>query len=231
VTASRRARPRPEPTPHTSTTDRPVVVVLHGLARTHRSVAGLRRAIEAAGWPTWSATYPSRRLSIGELSVAMAEQIQREAPAAAYHAVTHSMGGILVRHMRALLPWSRVVMMAPPNRGSRVGLALRDHPLYRWFYGPAGRELTEPEAWPPPPSPFAVLAGTRALSLGNPISWLTRGAELFPPDAPSDGTVSVEETKLPDMAAFAQIDASHTFIMDHPEARARTLAFLEHGRW
>lgn len=210
---------------------KPVVVVLHGLARTHRSVAGLRRAIEAAGWPTWSATYPSRALSIGELAPLMAERIRAEAPAAHYCAVTHSMGGILVRHMRDLLPWQRVVMMAPPNNGSRIGLALREHPLYRWFYGPAGRDLTEPAAWPAPPSPFGVIAGTRSFSLGNPVSWLTRAREMFPPDSPSDGTVSVEETKLPGMAAFATVDAPHTSIMDHAEARTLALRFLERGEF
>lgn len=207
------------------------VVVLHGLARTHRSVAGLRRAIEGAGWPTWSATYPSRRTTIEELARLTAARIREEAPAKSYHAVTHSLGGILVRHMRDALPWSRVVMLAPPNRGSRIGKALRDHPLYRWFYGPAGRDVTEPDAWPDPPEPFGVIAGTRAFSLANPISWLTRAGEMFPPDSPSDGTVSVAETQLPGMADFATVDAAHTFIMDHDLARAMTLRFLENGRF
>jgi len=208
-----------------------VVVVLHGLARTHRSVSGLTAVIANAGYKTWSATYPSRQQGIQELARSIAARIRAEAPADEYHAVTHSLGGILVRHMRDELPWSRVVMLAPPNRGSRVGLALRENPLYRWAYGPAGRDLTDASSWPDPPTPFGVIAGTRSFSIGNPISWLTRSAEMFPPDAPSDGTVSVEETKHPKMAAHAEIDATHTFIMNDPRARALTLEFLAEGRF
>jgi hypothetical protein len=168
-------------------------------------------------------------MSVLDLAGEMVARIQKEAPAPGYHAVTHSMGGILVRHMRGELPWSRVVMLAPPNQGTRIGRALKDHPLYRWLYGPAGQDLTKPETWPPPPSPFAVIAGTKSFSLANPTSWITTSAKLFPPDSPNDGTVSVEETKLPGMAAFAEVDATHTFIMNHERARALTIDFLRCG--
>lgn len=203
------------------------MVLLHGLARTHRSLSGLAKAIEAAGHRTWSATYPSRRLGIDALAEQVAAQIRREAPADEYLAVTHSLGGIIVRHMRDLLPWRGLVMLAPPNRGSRLAHALKDQPIYRWIYGPAGQEVCHWEAWPPPPSPFAVIAGTRSTSLANPVSWVTKSAKFFPPDTPNDGTISVEETKLEGMCAHVTVDASHTFIMNHPEARARVLGFLE----
>lgn len=206
------------------------VIVLHGLARTHRSVAKLRRAIGAAGYSTWSATYPSMRMGIRALAEHTAERIQKEAPRGPYHAVTHSLGGILVRHMHDLIPFERVVMLAPPNQGSRLASALAGHPLYRWLYGPAGQDVTDPTRWPPPPQPFMVIAGTRGSALGNPISWVTRAANFFPPETPSDGTLSVEETKHPSMTAFAAIDTSHTFIMNHPEAQRLTLRFLAEGR-
>jgi pimeloyl-ACP methyl ester carboxylesterase len=208
-----------------------VVLVLHGLARTRRSVSGLERAIAAAGYPTWSASYPSRQMSVEKLAEDVAARVQAEAPAEVYSAVTHSLGGIVVRHLAGRLPWRRVVMLAPPNRGSRLALALRDHPLYRWFYGPAGRDVTEPERWPAPPSPFAVIAGTKSTSIGNPVSWVTTGAQFFPPDSPNDGTVSVAETQHPAMAAFATVPATHTLIMNHPRAQALAIAFLREGRF
>ena len=70
----------------------------------------------------------------------------------------------------------------------------------------------------------------RSLSLVNPTSWITRGAALFPAGAPSDGTISVEETKHPDMSAFAEVDATHTFIMNHPRARQLVLRYLSAGQ-
>ena len=41
-----------------------------------------------------------------------------------------------------------------------------------------------------------------------------------------DGIVTVEETKLAGMAEHVVVDAIHTFVMDHPEARAAALRFL-----
>ena len=209
----------------------PVVVLLHGLARTHRSMAGLRRTLEAAGYRTWAGTYPSRSGDIAKMAEDTARRIREEAPAERYAAVTHSLGGILVRHMHDLLPWHRLVMLAPPNQGSRIAQVFAAHPLYRWFYGPAGQSVVDPATWPAPPQPFAVIAGTRALSIANPTSWLTRGVALFPPDQPSDGTVSAAETQHPAMSAYAEVDATHTFIMNHPEVRKRVLEFLRDGRF
>jgi len=200
------------------------VVLLHGLARGHRSLSPVRRALERAGFPTWARSYPSRARPIADLARETAARIRDDVPDGELAAVTHSLGGILVRHMGALLPFRAVVMLAPPNRGSRVAQAFASHPLYRWFYGPAGAELADPSRWPPPPSPFAVIAGTRGLDPKNPVTWLTRRA--IPAAEPSDGTVTVEETRLDGMAAFATVDASHTFIARHPEVHALVLRFL-----
>ncbi len=206
----------------------PTVVVLHGLARTHRSVRGMVRALERAGLRTWSESYPSRADTVESLARSLADRIARECDGELM-AVTHSLGGVVLRHMTPLLPWRRAVLVAPPNQGSAVARALRENPLFRWFYGPAGRQLAEPGDWPLPPEPFAVIAGARALALGNPTSWLTRGAKLFDPSDPSDGTVLVRETRLPSMSAFATVDESHTKIMDHPETQRLVIEFLRRG--
>jgi pimeloyl-ACP methyl ester carboxylesterase len=209
---------------------RPTVVLLHGLARTHHSVAPLRRAVERAGYPTWARTYPSRRMGIAELAATTAARIRADLGDVELAAVTHSLGGILVRHMAHLLPWRAVVMLAPPNRGSRVALAFRDHALFRWLYGPAGAELADPDGWPAPPSPFGVIAGTRGVERrANPVTWVTR--RVLDASEPSDGTVTVEETRLPGMADFATVDATHTWILRHRTAQRFVLSFLDHNRF
>lgn len=204
----------------------PVVVLLHGLARTHRSMDGMQRALDARGFRTLSLTYPSRRQDLKTLAADTAAQIRLQAPSDAYFAVTHSLGGILVRHMRELLPWKRVVMIAPPNQGSAVARVFAKNPLFRWFYGPAGVEVSDSKAWPDPPEPFMVIAGTRGLSAKNPTSWLTRSAGVFPAGVASDGTVSVEETKHPSMAEFREVDSTHTFIMNEPLVQDLVEKFL-----
>lgn len=208
----------------------PLVVLLHGLARGHGSMAKLGAVLRRHGFETWSRTYPSRRHSIAYLASALTEQLAEVAEDRPLHAVTHSMGGIILRHLRdPRLRWSRVVMLAPPNQGSRLAAGLVRNPLFRWFYGPAGRELADASAWPAPPAPFAVIAGTRNLALGNPTSWTV--GRRFPPGVRNDGTVAVDETKLPGMTAFAEVDATHTWIMNAQEAHRLILAFLQNGRF
>jgi hypothetical protein len=206
----------------------PLVVLLHGLARREGSMATLARALEGAGFATWTRTYPSRRMSIADAARTVADWLADAAAGRPLYAVTHSLGGVLVRHMTdPRLDWRRIVMLAPPSQGSTLAAAFADNPLYRWFYGPAGQELRDGSTWPAPPAPFAVIAGTRRRMFTNPTSWTV--ARRFGPDRDHDGTVAVDETRLPGMAAYAEIDATHTWIMNHPDAHARVVAFLRDG--
>jgi hypothetical protein len=200
---------------------RPVVVLLHGLARTRFSLSGLASHLERAGFTTWSRTYPSRQLSIAASADQIAGAIARELPLGRpLAAVTHSLGGILLRHVAQRIPFTRVVMLAPPNQGSRLSRALRDRPVYRWFFGHAGQELA--------PS-TAVIAGTGAKSSWNPTGWVSRSARVFAPGEANDGTLAVVETQIDGMAAFATVDASHSWIMNHADARALVVRFLQTG--
>jgi hypothetical protein len=132
---------------------------------------------------------------------------------------------VIVRHLHdPRLAWQRIVMLAPPNRGSRLAATMQTNPLFRWFYGPAGAELADASQWPAPPAPFAVIAGTRRLSLTNVTSW-TAG-RLFPAGVANDGTVAVDETRLPGMTAFAEVDATHTWIMNAPRVHALVAEYL-----
>ena len=204
---------------------KPTVVLLHGLARSRVSLSGLRRFLEREGYPTFAPAYASRRRSIADAAKDLTEAILRDFSGRELAAVTHSLGGILVRHMHdPRLSWRRIVMLAPPNRGSRVAQMLGDRPLVRWLFGPAAGELADARDWPPPPAPFAVIAGTRPGAL-SPVAWAARGFGLFA-NVAHDGTVAVEETRLEGMAAFTTVDATHTFIMNHPAARAKVLEFL-----
>lgn len=42
-----------------------------------------------------------------------------------------------------------------------------------------GVELSEGDAWPRPPQPCGVIAGTRALAFTNPTSWITQSFGLL----------------------------------------------------
>jgi len=212
----------PAPSPE----NQPPVVLLHGLARTHLSMAGMARFLRQHGYTTWMRTYPSRRRPVLELAEIVADWIREEHGERPVHVVTHSLGGILVRHMAAQLPLARVVMLAPPNSGSTLAGALQDFGPFGLLYGPAGQDVATNSTRPVPAAPTAVIAGTRATSVGNPISCLSGGLRVFGKDRPNDGTVAVDETHLPGMTDFAEVDTSHTWIMNDPRVREMTLRFL-----
>lgn len=207
---------------------KPLVVLLHGLARGHGSMAGMARFLRANGFETFGRTYPSRRHSIAYLANEVTDWICEHAGDRPICAVTHSMGGVIVRHLHdPRIKWHRIVMLAPPNRGSQLAAAINTNPIFRWYYGPAGAELADGATWPAPPAPFAVIAGTRGLALGNPTSWTI--GRRFPANVAHDGTVAVEETRLAGMSAFAEVDATHTWIMNDARTRALVLRYLTAG--
>ena len=70
------------------------------------------------------------------------------------------------------------------------------------------------------------MVAERARDAGNPTSWVTRGGGTFAPGEENDGTLAVEETRLPELAAFAKVAASHTWIMDDEAARAEVVRLL-----
>ena len=53
----------------------------------------------------------------------------------------------------------------------------------------------------------------------------------FPPSTPNDGTVAVDETRLPDLRDFATVDATHTWIMNDSRVQAWVAEFLRTGRF
>jgi hypothetical protein len=208
----------------------PFVVLLHGLARREGSMARLAAHLTGHGFDTRSYRYPSRRASLAEIAAELGDAIARDAAGRPISAVTHSMGGVVARHLHdPRLAWQRIVMLAPPNQGSRIARELTRHPIFRWFYGPAGGELGAAAGWPAPPAPFAVIAGTRARSLSNPTSW-TAGRR-FPPGVAHDGTVAVDETRLDGMADFAEVDATHTWIMNDVRVHDLVVRYLRNGRF
>ncbi len=207
------------------------VVLLHGLARTASSMSRMHDALVDDGFDVENVDYPSRERPIEELApLAVNKGISgcRANPGnERIHFVTHSLGGILLRHYlseQERPELGRVVMLGPPNQGSVAVDELDDVPGFNWLNGPAGRQLGKgknsvPLALGPAEFELGIIAGTRSI---DPV------VSAVLPD-PNDGRVSLEDTKLDGMDDFAVVAHSHAFMMRMQATIQLTIRFLRTG--
>lgn len=218
------------PLPAVETENGACVILLHGMGRTQYSMSLIEEALLEKGYAVWNASYPSLSEKVEDLAKPAVEaglEFCAEKNATTIHFVTHSLGGILVRYYlqdHQIKNLGRIVMLAPPNKGSEVSDQMKDDFIYRTFLGPAGQEVgTEKESLPnklkPIPGEIGIIAGEKD------------GEPWFLPEIPGkdDGKVAVERTKLPEMKDFLLVKAGHTFIMRNETVINQILYFLENG--
>ncbi|MAE70689.1 MAG: hypothetical protein CME06_09500 [Gemmatimonadetes bacterium] len=226
------------------------VVLLHGLGRTSYSMTLLAWRLRRTGFHVLNLGYPSRRHRIERLAELVGTALERvgfvltdrsgappPSTAMPVHFVTHSMGGIVLRallkrHCFAAAPTGqdarlgRVVMLAPPNRGSELVDRLRHFPPFRWINGPAGLQLgtdssSLPLALGKVDFELGVIAGTGSV---NPLM-----SRVFP--GANDGKVSVERARVEGMKELLVVRENHTFIMAQSSTAEMVTRFLRQGRF
>lgn len=210
-----------------------LVVLLHGLTRTSRSMEPLARKLRRAGYHVRNVSYDSRETRVEPLAETVVGKVLadcRAEGATRIHFVTHSLGGILVRlylERHSVPELGRVVMLGPPNAGSEVVDKIGNWTLYGWVNGPAGRELgTDAESVPsrlgPVNFPLGIIAGNRS------INWIN---SLLMIPGPDDGKVSVKRTRVAGMTDHLVLPVTHPMIMRNREVHRQVLAFLVNGRF
>jgi len=207
-----------------------LVVLLHGLARDRTVWEPMERALIDAGYAVAAVAYPSTRRSVSEHAAQLSQLLTILEGPSRVSFVTHSLGGLIVRAaMRADATWvdrlppQRVVMIAPPSRGSSLAQALADFQPFSIFAGPSGQDLALRELadLPAPRCSFGIIAAGRGSAEGfNP--WI---------EGDDDGIVAVEETRLAGATDFLLLKGLHTFVMKDTDAIAATLSFLSSGRF
>ncbi len=204
------------------------VILLHGLLRSKDCFRPMAEKLQDAGYEVATVGYPSTRRGISEHADQLERLLDRTEGAKTVSFVAHSLGGIVLRETLARdsawkrrISLGRVVMLGTPNRGSLLAERLKNWFPFRAVTGKAGQELSSDyvEKIPPPPCPFAVIAGGTGREKGlNP---------LIPGD--NDGVVEVESTKLPGASGFLLLEVPHATMMRDPEVIEATLRFLSSG--
>ena len=212
-----------------------VVVVLHGLIRASDSMRRLGRYLEEHSTLTAvDFEYASTRRPISQHAKALKSVIDQLGPdVTEINFVGHSMGNIVVRRFLQDLTtgsvaedrFGRMVMLGPPNQGSKIARVLSGRLIFKWIAGPAGLELgvNWPELEPTLAAPefeFGIIAGGQQDHKRFSNFLLT---------GPDDFTVSVEETQLAGATDCLVRPLLHSTMMRNQVTLEATLQFLEHG--
>lgn len=205
------------------------VVLLHGIARSAAHMKKLEHYLTSEGYSVINLNYPSTRYPLEELIAQTHQEIEARTPdkSRKIHFIGYSMGGLVVRGILAKyrpLRLGRVVLLAPPNHGSEVADFIRNNPLYKRIYGPAGQQLTTNQTkisslFGKVDYELGIIAGDRAI---DPVSYF-----IIP--GKNDGKVSIESTKLEGMKDHITLHATHTFFPTNAQVLKQTAYFLREG--
>jgi len=202
------------------------IILLHGLWMRGFALGMLHRRLIAEGFRVHRFDYLSVAARQERILTRLQARIAELDGGGAVHLVGHSLGGLLALRVcsgNADLPPGRIVCLGSPLKGSatarrfaglgRGGEALLGH----------NRELLE--------HGFDRWDGARELGVIAGRTPLGLGAMLGPVQGEHDGTVAVEETRLPGLTDHCVVEASHTGLLFSHEVPRQVTRFLRSGRF
>jgi pimeloyl-ACP methyl ester carboxylesterase len=210
-----------------TSTDETVVVLIHGLWM-HGTVMTLiadRLQSHAVG-EIVTYSYPSVGAGIDENIERLAAFLSGLSQAR-IDLVGHSLGGVIA--LRTVLECKperigRIVCLGSPLTDSSAARALQEWPGGSSLLGQAIRDavLNHPlTAWPGEPE-AGMIAGDLAMGAGLLLNAL---------QGDNDGTVEVEETRLPGLTDHIVLPLSHTGLLLSSSVVEQTAHFLHHGHF
>lgn len=200
------------------------VVLIHGLWMKGPEMFLLRLRLRQAGYAVRQFTYLTVWRNLPD-NARRLQQLVAGIETPTVHFVAHSLGGLVVRQLFHDFPNQRpgrVVTLGSPHRGSRVVDVLERLELSKPLLGGSRKALHgEAPAWSGLHQ-LGSLAGSRSVGLGRMLERMPK---------PNDGTVTVEETKLPGMHDHIILPVSHMSMLFVPAVAGQVIHFLRHGRF
>ena len=196
----------------------------------------MEKHLQGQGFTTVNFGYASSRKPVGEHAVALKSVIDGLGDQVTeINFVAHSLGNIVIRRylndatnaqtgLNGDPRIRRIVMLGPPNQGSKVARTFKNNHLFRTCAGKCGDQLARD--WgqmsaklATPSGEFGIIAGGQENE--NFSNFLLEGKD--------DYTVSVEETKLPGASDFMVHPLLHGTMMNQPVVLEATARFFKHG--
>ena len=200
------------------------VILLHGLWLRGATLGVFAQRLHAAGFAPETFDYASVQGNAEEAVDKLADRI-RALDSPRVHLVGHSMGGLIaLATLRAQpqLTAGRVVCLGAPLKGSAAARGLGQWPMGAAMLGRSAALLGQGfERWDGPHE-VGMIAGRLPIGLGFVFGGFS---------GPHDGTVSVEETRLPGLTDHIVIAAAHTGLAWTTEAAQHAIAFLREGHF
>ncbi|OEZ01815.1 MULTISPECIES: alpha/beta fold hydrolase [Stenotrophomonas] len=197
----------------------PPVLLLHGIWNARAWVGPLAWRLRARGFSVDTFGYAS---VFGGPDVAVPQLLQRLKDSGPVALVGHSLGGLVA--LEALrrqpdLPVSRVVCLGSPLRGSGTARTLAEHGWSAALGRSSDLLLDGLPDWQGR-AQVGLIAGSVPHGLGSLLGAIGEA---------SDGTVALDETRLPGLADHCVVAASHSGLVFSPDAARQTAAFLRDG--
>ncbi len=201
---------------------KPRVLLLHGIWNAKSWLVPLAARLRAAGFEAEVFGYPS---VFGGPDVAVPRLLARLQGSEPLALLGHSLGGLVALQalsQRPDLPVTRVVCLGTPLRGSDAARGLAGR---AWTVPALGRSAGWLQAG------FERWEGKARVGMvaGNVPHGLGRYFTRF--DGESDGTVAVEETRLPGLADHCVVASSHSGLVFSADAARQAAHFLRDGRF
>ncbi len=207
------------------------VYLVHGYGGLSLQFHKMYRAIRHEGYDVEKYSYKSISKDIDSIGMEFYRKIESE-HLDTVSFVTHSMGALVVRSMYRFIDTSssfpvvsRIVMIAPPNRGSRVADFFSRVKMLHFILGPNIHNLTTDECIGACKYPIPHDTDIGVIIAGTGMSW---GFNIFM-KGDNDGLVSPESTVIGVEKEVVFVKSTHNFILYKREVIRRVISFLKRG--
>ena len=201
------------------------VILVHGLWMNGMEMGLLKHRLSRFGYRPWSFRYSSTRLDLTEIATRLNTFVE-QVPAQTIHFVGHSLGGLVVLKLFEVFPHQcpgRIIALGTPYHGSETARRFIRFPGSQHLIGPSIVQLLKGDvpAWSGERD-LGVIAGILNFGLGRLIGAVSHLG---------DGTIRLEETRIPETREFLTLPVSHMGLVLSRKVAMEVYHFLEHGRF